>query len=319
MSEQTREPIFGNSLNSVAKPADPEPPVHKRIHDGHYHLECLDCGREWKPGHEPLTCEAAPVPKEPAMLIYSRESSQPIHGLESRCPLCGGNCKFPAYCPKFIEVKPVPTAAPVDQQEGQRLRFEAWFRVEYPIRGMDWLPLSNHYASSFVESHWVTWRASLTSSPQPATNMISRTCGGCNQTYELPYYVSGPESAICPHCNPRRAASSPESSEPVPQQFSVGELCSETMCPVAGGGYLYCNEMKGHDGYHAHTFQQLLYNAATAGSQGENAELESLRATVKRCKESLRKIGNYTAAHDDVIDASWVAKVIDEARAEEQG
>ena len=62
------------------------------------------------------------------------------------------------------EYTPKPVAAPVDQQEGQRLRFEAWFRVEYPIRGMDWLPLSNHYASSFVESHWVTWRASLASS-----------------------------------------------------------------------------------------------------------------------------------------------------------
>jgi hypothetical protein len=30
-------------------------------------------------------------------------------------------------------------------------------------------------------------------------------------------------------------------------------------------------------------------------------------------EEALMKIGRYTSAHDDVIDASWVAKVIDAA------
>lgn len=34
----------------------------------------------------------------------------------------------------------------------------------------------------------------------------------------------------------------------------------------------------------------------------------------RNSEEALTKIGNYCAAHDDVIDASWVAKVIDEAR-----
>jgi hypothetical protein len=34
---------------------------------------------------------------------------------------------------------------------------------------------------------------------------------------------------------------------------------------------------------------------------------------IHRFQEALRKIGSYTAAHQNVIDARWVAKVIDEA------
>ena len=44
--------------------------------------------------------------------------------------------------------------------------------------------------------------------------------------------------------------------------------------------------------------------------------LEAQRRQVDRIhklQEALTKIGNYTAAHYDVIDASWVAKVIDAA------
>jgi hypothetical protein len=34
---------------------------------------------------------------------------------------------------------------------------------------------------------------------------------------------------------------------------------------------------------------------------------------IYKLRDALTKIGHYTAAHDNVIDASWVAKVIDEA------
>lgn len=30
--------------------------------------------------------------------------------------------------------------------------------------------------------------------------------------------------------------------------------CNAQLCPVAGGGYLYCNAAKDHEGYHSHTF-----------------------------------------------------------------
>ena len=36
--------------------------------------------------------------------------------------------------------------------------------------------------------------------------------------------------------------------------MSEPETCDERMNPVAGGGVLYCNALKGHEGLHSHTF-----------------------------------------------------------------
>ena len=37
----------------------------------------------------------------------------------------------------------------------------------------------------------------------------------------------------------------------------MDDLCNKQMCPVAGGGFLYCNASNGHEGDCSHTFPQV--------------------------------------------------------------
>ena len=169
MSEQTREPIFGNSLNSVAKAVEPEPPPKDRefpngtcdVHgDKHAYFKlpgphspaCVN----WKP------LDPAPVPKEHSG-PYKMESRNDYQV----CLKCGtrwfANEVLP--CPKCAG------AAPVDQQEGQRAEFEKWGNAEGANVGCSWNV--DHYENRLVESAFQGWcagRAALTSSPQPGSS-----------------------------------------------------------------------------------------------------------------------------------------------------
>jgi hypothetical protein len=68
------------------------------------------------------------------------------------------------------------------------------------------------------------------------------------------------------------------------QTVSAGPLCGKKMCPVAGGGYLYCNQEKGHEGQC--TFKSITY---TSDAPTENIRLRHEIAALKEENERLRK------------------------------
>ena len=84
--------------------------------------------------------------------------------------------------------------------------------------------------------------------------------------------------------------------------MSEPETCDARMNPVAGGGFLYCNALKGHEGLHSHTFPGVfvgnaglnLFSRVPSGRMVDYLHCESPIATdimqVLECANGLRPL-----------------------------
>jgi len=82
----------------------------------------------------------------------------------------------------------------------------------------------------------------------------------------------------------------------------MSELCLEKMSAVAGGGFIYCNSMKGHVGPHAHTYPTQLFPVP----QTEMVSLREIRAALARTESTLNGINIEVGTNSKIMDAFLV-------------
>jgi hypothetical protein len=156
--------------------------------------------------------------------------------------------------------------------------------------------------------------------------MIAK-CLNCNQDYD-----QETQGAICPH-----AVGGPNKGDPWPtlkQPFQETWARYERWCKAKGRHATHGDLWKGFlegsrafDEHLGHVGQFLSDMYATMIDPCEQSKMKVAemcelllktarehRETAHKVEDAFTKIGNYCAAHDDVIDASWVAKVIDGTR-----
>jgi len=80
------------------------------------------------------------------------------------------------------------------------------------------------------------------------------------------------------------------------------ELCNHPMIPVAGGGFLYCNLPKGHEGGHAHQSEAF----TNAGFRPNTELLTALDELVSAVQDGLRRhaAGDPNAIASNLISAT---------------
>ena len=81
----------------------------------------------------------------------------------------------------------------------------------------------------------------------------------------------------------------------------MSETCDTQMAAVAGGGFIYCNAAKGHDGPHRHTYP---YQILTEPQQ-EMVSLQAIRAALTRIEGQIKGLGDgladaLTKARDEI-------------------